>query len=275
MLNILLLAVLFNPNYALLDALHTAATGMEAQKTQIDAIANDFANLNTNAYKRSRVDLQDLHYKTILAPGTFTSLDTQHPTGIQIGRGVKVASVQKMFEGGSIKATGNPLDIAISGTGFFGVMYQGQVYYTRDGSFTKDRNGRIVNNNGYPMVPEITIPPDSKGFTIATDGVVSALSNEGNTEDVGQIQIVSFVNPAGLSSAGRNLYAPTDASGNPVTGTPGSQGMGIVQQGFLESSNVNAVTGMVDMISAQRGYEMNSKVIQAADQMLQSTVSMR
>ncbi|MBN1115090.1 MAG: flagellar basal-body rod protein FlgG [Oligoflexia bacterium] len=259
----------------MLESLHTAASGMEAQKLVIDSLANDFANLNTTGFKKSRVDLQDLHYKTIKGAGTLTTLDTRHPVGIQVGRGVKVSAIHRVFEEGAIKATGNSMDMAIAGNGFFAVLRQGNVYYTRDGSFSRDGNGRIVTKNGFPLQPEVALPVESKGFTVSTDGVVTTINNQNETEEVGQVQIVNFVNPAGLSSEGYNLYLPTEASGNPVTGTPGSDGMGIIQQGFLESSNVNAVTGMVDMIAAQRGYELNSKVIQAADQMLQSVTNLR
>jgi flagellar basal-body rod protein FlgG len=271
----LLLIMTLNPNFAMMDSLRTAASGMEVQRITIDSLANDFANMNTNGYKSSRVDTQDLQYKTILSPGASTSLDTRHPLGIQIGMGAKVASIQKMFEEGSLKTTNNPLDFAIAGQGFFAVLKEGQIYYTRDGAFTKDGQGRIVSHKGEPLQPEVTIPIQARSFSIGEDGIIEAVNADAASEQIGQIQIAIFSNPGGLLNVGGNLYLPTEASGNPVQGIPGTAGFGRLQHGFVESSNVNAVTGMVSMISAQRAYELNSKVIQAADQMLQSTVNMR
>jgi len=262
--------------YTMMDALNTAASGMEAQKTQIDVIANNFANINTNGFKKSRVDFETLQYKTVVAPGTFTSLDTQHPTGVQIGKGVRISATKVDLTDGSIKPTGNPYDLAISGgDGYFAVQYKGQVYYTKDGGFNKAANGLIVNNSGAILTPEITVPENSAGVTISTDGVVSASQQTGETQEIGQIQLVSFASPGNLLAKGGNLFLPSDTSGNPVAGVPGTGGLGIIQQGFIEGSNVNAVTDMVNMISAQRAYELNSKVIQTSDQMLQSMNNMR
>lgn len=271
-----LICLIFLNNYALIDALHTASTGMEAQKVVIDNIANNFANINTNGFKKTRVDLQDLQYKTIVSPGAQTSLSNLHPTGIQIGKGVKVSGIKTNFEVGSIKATGNPTDIAISNeSGYFAVTWQGNIYYTRDGSFNKDANGKLISNNGAFLVPEITIPNDASGFTVGTDGTVTINKPNGTNEQAGQILIANFANPGGLKRIGYNLLQPTNISGNPISVVPGTQGTGILQQGFIEGSNVNAVTDMVHMITAQRAYEMNSKVIQTADQMLSTMNNLR
>ena len=272
----ILISLIFTNNYALMDALHTASTGMEAQKLVIDSIANNFANINTNGYKKTRVDLQDLQYKTIVSPGSQTSLSNLHPTGIQIGKGVKVSGIKANFEVGSIKATGNPTDIAISNeSGYFAVTWQGKIYYTRDGAFNKDASGKLINNNGAVLIPEITIPQNASGFTIATDGVVTINQANGKNEQAGQILIAKFSNPGGLKRKGYNLLQPTNISGNPITVVPGTAGSGILQQGFIEGSNVNAVSDMVHMITAQRAYEMNSKVIQTADQMLSTVNNLR
>lgn len=262
--------------YALIDALNTASTGMEAQKLVIDNIANNFANINTNGFKKTRVDLEDLQYKTILAPGAQTSISNTHPTGIQVGKGVKVSAIKTNFEVGSIKATGNPTDLAISNeSGYFAVRWQGNIYYTRDGAFNKSPNGQLINNSGAVLVPEISIPNDAAGFTVGTDGIVTINKADGKNEQAGQVVLAVFANPGGLSRIGNNLLQPTTASGNPITVVPGTQGAGIIQQGFIEGANVNAVTDMVHMITAQRAYEMSSKVIQTADQMLQTMTNLR
>jgi flagellar basal-body rod protein FlgG len=262
--------------FSLTDALNTSSTGMEAQKVVIDNIANNFANINTNGFKKTRVDLQDLQYKTVLDPGAQTSLSNMHPTGIQIGRGVKVSGIKTNLEVGAIKATGNATDVAISSeAGYFAINWQGAIYYTRDGSFNKDASGKLISNTGGVLVPEINIPQEATGFSIGTDGTVNAAMADGQTVQIGQILIALFSNPGGLKRVGNNLLQVTNISGNPITVVPGTQGAGILQQGFIEGSNVNAVTDMVNMITAQRAYEMNSKVIQTADQMLQTIGNLR
>lgn len=271
-----ILFIIFLNNYALIDALNTASTGMEAQKLVIDNIANNFANINTNGFKKTRVDLEDLQYKTIVAPGAQTSLTNTHPTGIQVGKGVKVSAIKTNFEVGSIKATGNPTDLAISNeSGYFAVRWQGNIYYTRDGSFNKSPSGELINNSGAMLIPEVIIPSDAAGFSIGTDGTVTINKADGKSEQSVQIVLAIFSNPGGLSRIGNNLLQPTTSSGNPITVVPGTQGSGIIQQGFIEGANVNAVTDMVHMITAQRAYEMNSKVIQTADQMLQTMTNLR
>ncbi|MDZ4678214.1 MAG: flagellar basal-body rod protein FlgG [Oligoflexia bacterium] len=261
----------------MLKALNTAATGMQAQQTQLDVTANNMANVSTIGFKKSRAEFEDLLYQTIKEPGAQLSAGTVHPSGVQTGLGVKTGATQKIFDEGSAKITRNPLDIQIEGNGFFPIqMANGQIGYTRDGTFHKDTGGRIVDKNGNPLVPEIVIPPDASGINISDLGEVS-VAQAGSTapQQVGQIQLVNFVNPAGLKSLGKNLYMPTGASGAPLQGNPGENNLGTVAQGQLETSNVNIVDEMVNMIQTQRSYESNSKVIQAADQMLQNSNNLR
>jgi flagellar basal-body rod protein FlgG len=258
-------------------ALNTAATGMQAQQTNMDTIANNIANVNTTGFKKSRAEFEDLLYQTQKEPGAQTGLNAISPTGVQTGLGVRTAAVQKNFDLGSAKMSGAPLDIMIEGPGFFPVQLDdGQIGYTRDGSFQKDPNGRIVDKNGKLLIPEITIPAATSGIQIDPNGQVQiTVSGSSTPQTIGQIQIVNFVNPAGLKSIGKNLYVPTGASGQPAQGVPGTSGTGQLAQGQIEASNVNIVEEMVNMISAQRSYEMNSKAIQAADQMLQSLNNLR
>jgi flagellar basal-body rod protein FlgG len=261
----------------MLKALNTAATGMQAQQNQLDVIANNMANVSTTGFKKSRAEFEDLLYQTIKEPGAQQSTNTVHPAGVQTGLGVKTAATQKIFEEGAAKVTRNPLDLSIEGNGFFPIqMTNGQVGYTRDGTFHKDAAGKIVDKNGNSMLPEILIPPNATGINISDAGEVSA-STPGTAQPtvLGQIQLVGFINPAGLKSLGRNLFTPTPASGSPVQGNPGENNLGMLSQGQLESSNVNVVDEMVNMISAQRSYESNSKVVQAADQMLQYSNNLR
>ena len=254
----------------MLRAVHTAATGMEAMQTNVDNIANNLANVNTTAFKKGSAEFQDLFYQTIREPGAQVSPDTQTPTGVQVGVGVKTSSVSKDFEQGAAKVTGNSLDLMINGHGFFSVQKaNGETAYTRDGSFKIDANGRIMNSSGNLLNPPITVPPGTNGITIAPNGTVSARDAEGNLNQIGQIEVFTFVNPAGLLADGGNLYKISEASGAPTQGVPGTPGFGDLEQGHLEGSNVNVVNEMVNMIQAQRAYEMNSKVIQAADQMMQ------
>jgi flagellar basal-body rod protein FlgG len=261
----------------MLKALNTAATGMQAQQTNMDVIANNLSNVSTTGFKKSRAEFEDLMYQTQKEPGAVTGLNSVSPTGVQTGLGVRTASVQKDFEEGSIKQTKNPLDIAIEGAGFFPIQLpDGQIGYTRDGSFKKDPNGRVVDKNGNPLQPEITIPPNASGIDIGANGQVSVYTTgQQQPQNIGQIELVNFINPAGLRAMGKNVFVPTGASGLPQQGIPGQASLGSLSQGELENSNVNIVDEMVNMITAQRAYETNSKVIQASDQMLQYMNNLR
>ncbi len=261
----------------MLKSLNTAATGMAAQQTNMDVIANNIANVSTNGFKRSRAEFEDLMYQTLKEPGAVTGQNAISPNGVQVGLGVRTASVQKDFAGGNAQVTKNPLDIQIEGSGFFQVLTpDGQLAYTRDGAFKKDPNGRLIDKNGNLLQPEITVPQDVAGIEIAASGevrVIQGLSDAPQT--IGQIDVANFINPAGLKALGKNLFAQTSSSGQPVTSRPGLNGTGYLAQGQLEASNVNIVDEMVNMITSQRAYETNSKVIQASDQMLQSINSLR
>ncbi|PIT99375.1 MAG: flagellar basal-body rod protein FlgG [Bdellovibrionales bacterium CG10_big_fil_rev_8_21_14_0_10_45_34] len=261
----------------MIKALNTAATGMQAQQTNMDVIANNISNVNTTGFKQSRAEFEDLMYQTQKEPGSVVGENTNTPTGVQVGLGVKTASVQKDFKIGSAKITNNPFDMQIEGDGLFMVQLpDGQIGYTRDGSFRKSADGRVVDKNGHALLPEITIPPNAIGVDISGDGQVSVSIAAGQApENVGQIEIVNFVNPTGLRANGKNVFLPTLASGQPNQGVPGTNGLGGIAQGQLEGSNVNIVESMVDMIGAQRGFETNSKVISAADQMLQTVNNLR
>lgn len=254
----------------MIRALWTAASGMEAQQLNIDVIANNLANVNTAGFKRSRADFQELLYKTLQTPGNSSSATSENPTGAQIGLGVKPVAVQKLFSQGDYQQTENQLDVAIEGDGFFQILQpNGEIAYTRSGSFKKDREGQFVTSDGYPMEPSISISEDALSVTIGSDGTVSTVEAGSDTSNVvGQIELAKFLNPAGLKSIGRNLYVPTTASGDVVTGIPGQTGFGTLNQGYIEMSNVNVVEEMVNMIIAQRAYETNSKAIAAADEML-------
>ena len=261
----------------MLKALNTAATGMQAQQTQLDVIANNMANSSTTGFKKSRAEFEDLLYQTITEPGAQQTGETVHPAGVQTGLGVKVGATQKMFEEGPPKITRNPLDLAIEGNGFFPIqMSNGQVGYTRDGTFHKDAAGKIVDKNGSPLLPEMIIPANATGVGVSDTGQVSVtIPGQNQSQQIGQIQLVTFVNPTGLKSLGRNLFSPTPASGTPQQGNPGENNLGMISEGQLEASNVNIVDEMVNMISTQRSYESNSKVVQAADQMLQYSNNLR
>ena len=259
----------------MIRALHTAATGMDAQQKKMDVTANNLANVNTTGFKKSRAHFQDLLYQTVRAPGTASAQSTRVPSGLQIGLGVRTVSTQKAFTTGDLKQTGNDLDIAIEGKGFFQVtLPDGQIVYTRAGNFTLDDQGQLVTQDGYLVEPTITIPPDATAVTIAADGTVS-VPQAGQTEasQVGQIQLANFINPGGLESIGRNFYRATDASGQPQVGPPGLQGIGTLTQGFLEMSNVKVVEEMIGLIQSQRAYEINSRVVRAADEMMQNTAN--
>lgn len=255
--------------------LYTAATGMEAMQQNIDVTSNNLANLNTNAFKKSRANFHDLIYQTLKAPGQNTTTGTVVPSGIQVGAGTRLSSVDKMFTTGAVKLTGNETDFMVEGQGFFRVQLEdGTTAYTRDGNFKWDNSGRLVTADGFPLVDEITRPQGATNLVVGMDGVVTV--NVGSEkQDIGQIQLANFINPMGLASKGRNLYTATEASGEPVVGIANQNGMGAVYHTQLEAANVNIVEEMVNMISGQRAYEMNSKVIQTGDQMLQATVAIR
>ncbi len=261
----------------MLRSLWTAASGMQAQMLNIDVIANNLANVNTSGFKRSRADFQDLLYETLRPAGVASAEGSQVPTGIQLGHGTRPAAVQKVFIQGDYQHTKNELDMAIEGDGFFQVLQpNGDVAYTRAGTFKINSEGRIVTSDGFFMEPDITIPSDTITVSIGTDGTVSVLQ-AGSTQpsEIGTIQLARFVNPAGLHSVGRNLLLPTSASGDAITGTAGESGFGTISQGFLEMSNVSVVEEMVNLITAQRAYEINSKAIQTADEMLQIANNMK
>jgi flagellar basal-body rod protein FlgG len=255
----------------MIKGLYTAATGMTAQQSNIDVISNNIANVNTTGFKQDRAEFQDLMYQSMNYAAGATSADTSNPTGIDVGLGVKLAGVQKNFQQGSIKETGNPLDVAISGKGFFKITTpNGDTAYTRNGEFKLNSEGSIVNGQGYKLDPEIVIGSEFTNLSIGEDGRVSAKDGAGVDQDLGQITIVDFVNPAGLSPQGGNLYLATEISGDPVEGTAGLEGLGRLTQGMLEASNVQLVKEMVNLITAQRAYEANSKSISTTDTMLQT-----
>ncbi|MBC7753392.1 MAG: flagellar basal-body rod protein FlgG [Moraxellaceae bacterium] len=261
----------------MIKSLNTAATGMIAQQSNMDTIANNIANVSTNGFKKGRAEFEDLIYHNLKEPGQASGEQSVSPTGVQTGLGVRTASVQKDFTQGQVQITKNPLDINIEGPGFFQVRTpDGEIAYTRDGAFKKDASGKVVDKNGNILVPEITVPEDALTLEISPAGQISCVTraNEASTP-IGQLDIANFINPAGLKSMGRNLYSPTAASGQANTYRPGTVGTGFLSQGELETSNVNIVDEMVNMITAQRAYETNSKVIQTADQMLQTAVSVK
>lgn len=252
-------------------ALFTAATGMMAQQMNVDVISNNLANVNTPGFKKSRVDFEDLLYQTLKSPGTEAAAGVETPNGIQVGLGVKPAAIQKHFTQGIFQLTENPLDLVIEGDGFFQVTRpNGEVNYTRDGSFSIDSSGQVVTSDGFLLEPAITIPADATEVTVGIDGTVSVLQGGSSTPTtVGQILIARFPNDGGLLAKGKNLFAETTASGSPTTGTPGEDGLGTINSGYLEGSNVQTVEEMVNLIIAQRAYEANSKAIQSSNQMLQ------
>lgn len=257
----------------MIRSLYTGTTGMNSQQLSMDVIANNLANVSTTGFKKSTTDFQDLLYETIKVPGSQTSADTQSPTGIMVGMGVRPAAVTKVFSQGELIQTENELDVAIEGEGFFEIeLPNGNSGYTRSGAFKRDSDGNITNSNGYLIIPSITIPDNSRQITISETGVVSAiLAGDTESTEVGNLELVTFTNNAGLSAEGNNLYVETGASGTPSSGTPGDDGYGILIQTFLEGSNVNIVQEMANMITTQRAYEINSKSIQTSDEMMQTT----
>jgi flagellar basal-body rod protein FlgG len=256
----------------MMRSLWTAASGMTGQQFNIDTISNNLSNVNTTGFKKNRADFEDLLYQTSRIAGTPATEQTTVPTGIQVGHGVKVAATQKMYEQGALQATSNVSDIAIQGEGFFRVlMLDGTYGYTRDGSFKIDSNGQLVSSNGYRVMPEVVLPEDfvRNSLTISQDGRITVkVAGSDDPVDVGQMELFRFVNPAGLKAVGENLVKVTNASGDPIGGRPGINGMGKTIQKFLEKSNVSVVQEMVNMIVAQRAYELNSKAIQTSDTML-------
>ena len=255
----------------MIRSLWIAKTGMEAQQTQLDTISHNLANVGTNGFKRGHVVFEDLIYQSLRQAGAASSDQTQLPTGLQVGLGVRPVATSRIFTQGNLQQTSNNLDIAIKGSGFFQIQQpDGTTAYTRDGSFQVDATGQLVTNNGYVVQPGITIPAGAQSVTIAPDGTVSvALAGQAAPQPIGQLTIASFVNPAGLDPKGMNLWGETAASGTPNAGAPGSNGLGLLQQGYVETSNVNVVEELVQMIATQRAYELNSKAIQTSDQMLQ------
>ena len=255
----------------MIRSLWIAKTGLDAQQTQMDVISNNLANVSTNGFKRGRAVFEELMYQTIRQPGALSSDQTTLPSGMQLGTGVRPVATERIHTQGNPQQTGNAKDVAILGQGFFQVaLPDGTTAYTRDGSFQVDQNGQLVTSSGFVIQPAITIPANTMSMTIARDGTVS-VTQPGSSANVqvGQLQLATFMNPAGLESMGENLYVQTDASGAPNTTVPGLNGAGVVQQNYVEASNVNVVEELVSMIQTQRAYEINSKAVQASDQMLQ------
>ena len=252
-------------------ALYTAASGMNAQQANIDNVANNLANVNTVGFKKSRIDFEDLVYQQITAPGTPTSQDAQAPLGLESGLGTRAVATVRNFAAGNLRSTSSPFDLAIEGNGFFQVaLPSGETGYTRAGSLHANAEGQLVTSDGYALQPEISIPANAQSITISKDGIVSvSVPGQPEPQQVGNLELATFQNPAGLQALGGNVYAVTSASGDPTTGVPGVDGMGTIAQGFLEESNVSVVEEMVQMILGQRAYEANSRVIRAADEMLQ------
>jgi len=255
----------------MIRSLWISKTGLEAQQTQMDVISNNLANVGTSGFKRSRAVFEDLLYQTMRQPGAQSSQQTQLPSGLQIGTGVRPVATERIFTQGNLQQTGNDKDVAIQGNGFFQVVTpDGTEAYTRDGSFQIDSQGQLVTASGFPVQPAITIPADATSFTIARDGVVSVVQpGSAAPVQIGTLQLATFVNPAGLESRGENLYVETAASGPPNLNTPGTNGSGVLLQSYVETSNVNVVEELVNMIQTQRAYEINSKAITTSDQMLQ------
>ena len=254
----------------MLRALNAAATGMAAQQLNIDVVANNMANVNTAGFRKSRAEFQDLLYQTLRTPGGQSGNGASLPTGIQVGLGVRTVATQALHIQGAMKQTGNSLDLAIEGNGFFQIMRpSGEIAYTRAGNLKTDADGRMVTNDGFALEPAITIPPDATTISVSATGLVSVIQpGSPNAVEVGQLQLANFANPGGLLEMGRSMYQATNASGMPIVMNPGEGGVGTVAQGFIEGSNVEVVNEMIELISSQRAYEVNQRVIQAADEML-------
>ncbi|MHC5652873.1 flagellar basal-body rod protein FlgG [Stappia sp.] len=260
-----------------MKALHIAATGMRAQELNVEVISNNIANMRTTGYKRQRADFQDLLYQNLRRMGTNTSsTGTIVPTGVQIGSGVKTASTARIMTQGNLSETGKDLDIAIRGEGFFQIqMPDGTTAYTRDGSFERDANGQLVTVDGYAVAPGIVIPQEARDTTISADGQVQIIDAAGAVQQLGQLQTARFINKSGLEAIGDNLFLETESSGAAVVGVPGEDGFGDLMQKHLEMANVEAVSEISDLIAAQRAYEMNSRIIKAADEMYGTTSNLR
>jgi len=261
----------------MIRSLYTASTGMQAQELSIDVIAHNLANVNTTGFKKSRAEFQDLFYQTLRAAGTPTSDGGQVPSAVAVGQGTRPVATATQFSEGDLLNTGNPTDVAIEGRGFFRVLRpDGQVVYTRAGNLKTDGEGRLVTADGFPLDPPVTIPTDALELTVSPEGLVTVRqADQAEPVEVGSIELTTFVNPGGLHALGRGLFQQTAASGEPQDGAPGAPGFGTLAQGFTEASNVKVVEEMIGLISAQRAYEVNSKVIQAADQMLRQATSVR
>jgi flagellar basal-body rod protein FlgG len=255
----------------MIRSLYIAKTGLDAQQTQLDVISNNLANVSTSGFKRSRAVFEDMLYQTVREPGAQSTQQTTLPSGLQIGTGARTVATTRIHSQGNLSQTGNALDLAVSGEGFFQIQQpDGTTAYTRDGSFHRDAQGQVVTSNGMPLQPAITVPANSLSITVGQDGTVQVTTAGTPTPTtVGTIQLATFVNPAGLSSQGQNLYIETAASGTAATNTAGTNGTGLINQGYVETSNVNVAEELVNMIQAQRAYELNSKAITTSDQMLQ------
>lgn len=255
----------------MMRSLWISKTGMEAQQTQLDTISNNLANVSTNGYKRAHAVFEDLMYQNLRQVGANSTEQTTLPTGLQVGLGTRAVATSRTFTQGNLQQSSNPLDLAVQGAGFFELqMPDGTVGYTRDGAFQVNAQGQLVTNNGYPVQPGITIPANAQSVTVGTDGTVSAsIPGQALPQTLGQLQLANFVNPAGLEPKGQNIFGETAASGTPNAAAPGTNGLGTLRQGFVETSNVNVVEELVAMIQTQRAYELNSKAIQTSDQMLQ------
>ena len=258
-------------------ALATAASGMQAQQTRLDVTSHNIANVSTPGFKKGRAEFSDLLYQQMGPAGAPTSDESTHPTGTQIGLGVRLSGTHHMHSQGSLQVTSNPLDLAIEGDGFFQVaMPDGTTAYTRAGNLKLDAEGRVVTPQGFPLAGDMDVPPDAQSITVAGDGVVTVtVPTQVEPLEVGRIELAVFANPAGLAAEGHNQYRPTTASGSPITGAPGENGSGTLSQGAFETSNVQIVEEMIDLISGQRAYEVNARVVQAADEMLQQAANLR
>lgn len=256
----------------MLRGLFTGAAGMHGMSFQVDNIANNLANANTFGFKKTRVDFQDLLYQTIKPAGSNVSQANLLPTGIQVGHGVRVAGTRRVFTEGAFRVTENPFDVAIAGKGFFQVtLPDGSTGYTRDGALTLDETGTLVTSDGFPLSDNITVPQQATAINISEEGIVSVLQQPNNQNvQLGQIQLASFVNPTGLHAIGKNTFVPTEASGPATPGNPGTNELGTLAQGFLENSNVSVAEELVNLITAQRAYEVNSRVVQTGDEMIQT-----
>jgi flagellar basal-body rod protein FlgG len=261
----------------MIKAMNTAATGMVAQQMNIDNIANNLANVNTTGFKKGRMEFQDILYQNYRKAGTASAIGTTVPVNLDVGYGTRAVATTREFSSGSVTVTGNPTDLAIGGNGFFQIqMPDGTTSYSRDGAFKLSAEGNLVTADGFQVLPTVTIPQDATEISVTIDGqvFVNVIGNE-TPQQIGQLELARFINPAGLSAVGHNLYTETVASGTPITGVPATDGLGRIDQGSLESSNVSVVDEMVNMIMAQRSYEINSKVIQTSDEMSQTTNNLK